>query len=319
MTLHFNRRSRAGTGPIATAIALVEILAVTPAMTQIAKGPSNGPAAHIEGYAGPIAPPWNAVGPVFNITNNGTLAGYGTRIDYYSSANAPGFDLATADIAIARATAPNHTAYLSHWFVQVSPLDDKHFWSATIAEMNPVNRGDDPGWTDNLGSLPRFAGGVRIVPETSAFGEPGTGRNIEFAYAVAANGHPNTFGELPSTYNGLMIETNSIAANGRGILEMGSARADAPKQLPESPIEIRANWRQGLTTVGAHFSEGAAIHIGAGQAIALTDDGSVTLKANEKGSQVEIMSHGKKMMALELDTGNLYVAGKIVENAGSLK
>lgn len=268
---------------------------------------------HVQSFAGPIGA-WDAVGPVVNVSNNGPRPGYGSRLDYYSRADQHGFDLANADLAVARAPAPNGTSYLAHWFVQVSPLDSTHLWQATIAEMNPVNRGDDPGWTDNLASLPRLTGGLRIVPETGAFGEPGFGRNVEFGYAVAANGHPNALGEKPATYNGFMIEANSIAANGRGVLAMGASAPAPEKQLPETALEIRAHWRQGLTTVGGEFASGDAIHIGTGQAIALTDAGDVVLKTDPKGRRIQILGHGKRLMSLDLGTGDLYVAGRIVEH-----
>jgi hypothetical protein len=258
---------------------------------------------------------WDTVGPVTNIFNKGVKPAYGTRLAYFSKASNQGFDLASADIAISRATNPYHTAYLTHWFVQVSPLDDQHFWTATIAELNPVNRGDDPGWTDTLSTLPRFAGGMRVVPETKTFGEPGTGGNIEYSYAVAPSGAPNTSGHRAATYNGLMIEANSIAANGRGVLALGASEVLPTRQLPETPFEIRSNWRQGVTTVNARFSQGAAVHIGTGQAIALTDDGNLTLQTDAKGRTVRIINNGKRMMSLDLNTGNLYVSGRIVENS----
>ena len=277
-------------------------------------GPKSGERDHVRWFVGPPTED-HTVGHVTNVVNKSDEVGYGTRFAYFSYATKPGFDLATADISISRATDPVHTAYAAHWFVQVSPQDDQHFWSATIAELNPVNRGNDPGWTDNLSSLPRVAGGLRVVPETKTFGEPGMGRDIEFAYAIAQSGTPNATGQHAKTYNGLMVEANSIAANGRGVLEMGASTTATPAKLPATPLEIRANWRQGLTTVDAKFAEGNAIHLGTGQAIALTDDGKVVLKTDQKGHQVQIFSNGKRMMSLDLNTGNLYLSGKIIEHS----
>ena len=131
---------------------------------------------------------WQTVGEVFDIRNTSSSAGYGMRENYFTTSSSKGFDLANANLMIVRSKSTNHSNFLTNWWVNVGPELKDACWSSVIGELNPVNRADDSGWSSMPGALPRWSGGLRVVPEVTTFGEPGEGGNVLFAYAVSRSG-----------------------------------------------------------------------------------------------------------------------------------
>lgn len=234
------------------------------------------------------------------------------RSNYYSMAHNPGFDLAAAHLMIARGHAMNHTTFMAQWLVAVCPEDSAALWGCIASEINPVNRGDDLGWHRTRGELPRLTGGLQMVPETTTFGEPGSGSNVLFGFAVARSGSLNKTGKYAKTYNGLLIEQDSIGPDGRGVF-FGGATETLRADLPYAPLQVDKNWRHGLDTTNATFADRAALHIGSGQSIALTTDGTITIQFDTKSARVVIQNGDRRLFSIDTSTGDIVAAGKITE------
>ena len=235
--------------------------------------------------------------------------GYGRRLTYYTIASEHGFDLADARLLISRSKSIDHTAFMSEWLVAVCPQETTTPWACVAGEINPVNRGDDQGWHATLGEVPRLTGGLLAVPEAATFGEPGIGGNILFGFAVAQSGGIGRGGAHPRTYNGLLIEQNSIGPGGRGIFIGG--RASGGQDVPRSPLQVDKRWETGIDTASATFSDGVALHIGTGQSVALTTDGLITVRFDTQSQRVVISNGAKRLFSINSGTGDLIAAGTV--------
>jgi hypothetical protein len=218
-------------------------------------------------YTGAVPVPagYQTIGPLFNITNNGSAVGYGGRFNFYSYATASGFELANSVIMVVRATTGiNHTSYMSRWDVNVCPNDAVDGFACQIAEINPVNRGLDLGWSNNLSTMQQWYGGVRMVPESSTFGEAGTGRNVTFGFSIAHSGAVNTDGNYAKTYTGFMAEADSIGPGGRAAELMGDTTGNTVN-YPYTPLQIDKTFSHGVNLQNALFIDNVAINLATGQ------------------------------------------------------
>jgi hypothetical protein len=266
--------------------------------------------AHLN-VSGEPDPVWATVGELRNMTNRSSKAGYGLRSTYYTMAHDPGFDLASANLLVSRGHGINHTSFMSQWLVAICP-DEAAAWSCISSEMNPVNRGDDQGWHPVRWGIPRLTGGVQVVPETNTFGEPGLGNNVLFGFAVAQSAAPNKAGNHARTYNGLLVEQDSIGPDGRGVF-LGGTTESVVAKMPYAPLQVDQTWRHGLDTTTAKFADGTALHIGTGQAIALTTDGAVTVRFDTSEHRVVISNGTKRLFSIDTANGDIVAAGKIVQ------
>jgi len=199
-----------------------------------------------------------------DVYNDTTATGQATRFAYYTKATALGNDMGHTDIIGVQTTTPpgvgSFISYMNYWIVHVSPMDTAGNWWSVPVLINPVHRGDDLGWTSVLGTVPRYTGGMSICPESTDFQVQPPGAvmgHILFAYAVSRSNDVNTAGHVSQSYNGLLIEQNAIAPNGRGIYLGGYAAATG---VPTSPIPFAAlqagsAWQNGIDLRNATFSE----------------------------------------------------------------
>jgi hypothetical protein len=283
----------------------IMIVLLVPAVAR-SQVPSNN--LNIAGVPDPV---WSTVGPHFNVTNTSTMPGYGSRLTYYTAANNRGFDLADARLLIARSIGTDHTAFLAEWLVADCPQETKAPWACVAGEINTVNRGDDQGWHPTRAEVSRLTGGLLAVPETTAFGEPGVGGNVLFGFAVAQSGASGQNGKHARTYNGLLVEQNSIGPNGRGIFLGGDT--DGGTKLPYAPLQVDKRWETGLDTTLATFSDGTALHIASGQAVALNSSGTITVRFDPQTGRIVISSGAKRLFSIDPESGDLTLAGKITQ------
>jgi hypothetical protein len=220
--------------------------------------------------------------------------------------------LADARLLIARSIGTDHTAFLAEWLVADCPQETNTPWACVAGEINTVNRGDDQGWHPTRAEVSRLTGGLQAVPETEALGEPGVGGNILFGFAVAQSGAPGQNGRHARTYNGLLIEQNSIGPNGRGIFLGGDT--DAAAKLPYAPLQVDKRWETGLDTTMATFSDGTALHIASGQAVALNSSGTITVRFDPQSGRVVISSGTKRLFSIDPESGDVTAAGKITQS-----
>ena len=200
-----------------------------------------------------------------DIYNDTTSFGQGTRTAYYTKATAAGNDIAHTDIMGVQATSTpgvsSFLAYTNDWVIHVSPKDTAGQWWSLGLLVNPVHRGDDLGWTSTPHTRARYTAGIAVAPDTSDFNIPPAGAvtgNILFAYAVdRANNHAD--GHIAQSYNGLLIQQNAIAPNGRGIYIGGYAASTGvpASPLPYAPLQANDAWQYGIDFNGATFT-GAA-------------------------------------------------------------
>jgi hypothetical protein len=80
--------------------------------------------------------------------------------------------------------------------------------------------------------------------------------NILFAYAVSRSNGVNSAGHVAQSYNGLLIEQNAIAPNGRGIYVGGYVAATGVPSsvLPYAPMQANDAWQNGIDFGGATFT-----------------------------------------------------------------
>ena len=198
-----------------------------------------------------------------DVYNNTTATGQGTRYAYYTKATALGNDMGHTDILGVQTTSPpgvgSFISYMNSWIVHVSPKDTAGNWWSVPILLNPVHRGDDLGWASVLGTRARYTGGMSICPESTDFQVQPPGAvmgNILFAYAVSRSNGVNTAGHVAQSYNGLLIEQNAIAPNGRGIYVGGYATATGvpTRPLPYAVMQASDAWQFGIDFNGATFT-----------------------------------------------------------------
>jgi hypothetical protein len=229
----------------------------------------NKPIASIEQRAGAPDPNNSSIAKYLQITNTGGGNSYGTRQDYFHTGLHPsGFSLGKGNIC--RWDNVTGGACQAEWVVATSPtLASGGQWGMVTQEHNPINRGPDNGYVKTRGSFTRWAGGIQMVPEAIDIGGGTgmTGRNIAFSFCTAHSGGANDLGFQCKSYNGLLIEIDSIAGAGRGVLASGDTSGN-PVLLPTYAMEIDQRWAQGIYTRDATFTGNIAINLGDSQSVA---------------------------------------------------
>lgn len=213
--------------------------------------------------------PYATVGDLLRVTNTGG-AGYGRRANYFhTGVMTTGFSIGDGVVSSFQ-NLQSGAQGLASWLVTASPTDITNSWGLFCQEMNPINRSADMGYVKTRGATIRWTGGMHIVPEaTDLTGAVGNNTyNTSYAYAVAHSGGLNALGKNVKTYNGFLIEKDSIAPGGRGLLASGdSSGISADKPL--FAVEIDQSWKHGLYTRDAVFDSGRAVVLGNAQYIAI--------------------------------------------------
>jgi hypothetical protein len=168
---------------------------------------------------------------------------------------------------------------MAHWYVQVSPNDSSHNWSAMGGELNPVNRGTDTGWTSTRGANNEWTGGWQVVGESQTFGQGGNTYNILFGYGTARSGAVNQLSKYIKMYNGLLIEQDSIGPGGMGVYAGGDTLG-VVGDYPYSPFQAGNTWLHGLYTANATFTDNNAMVAASTQFIQFGTSSPARLGAN---------------------------------------
>lgn len=205
-----------------------------------------------------------AVDDYVRLTNVGTGPGYGHRQDYIHTAQlAGGFSLGKGNICL-WSDIINGASGQASWAVATTPtLASGGSWGVVVEEMNVMNRGPDTGYVKTRGQSSRWSGGLQVVPEANDLAG-GTGnicRNSVFGFCTAHSTGTNNLGLTVKTYNGLLVEKDSIAYLGRGALLSGDS-SGIGTNLPEHAIEIDQRWSSGINMVSATFNGNSAIQLG---------------------------------------------------------
>jgi hypothetical protein len=232
-----------------------------------------------------------------DVYNDTADQGQGTRHAYYTKATLPGNDISHTDIMIVNATTPpgvaSVLAYTSQWMVHVSPHDNAGKWWSLGMLVNPTHRGDDLGWTSVAGTRSRYTGGISVVPELSDFvSDPIAGGTILFAYTVGCS---YTGTHVAQSYNGMLMEQNSIAPNGRGIYIGGyAAKPGVPTTPPYAPLQAGDAWQYGIDFSTATFTQAAFRSPGfeVSNAGRVTVDTGIFLNNKLAGTPTDLVNNG---------------------------
>lgn len=196
-------------------------------------------------------------GQLFEVENTGG-AGYALRLNLkQSGAVASGFAIGMGSVC--EFPGVNGGQGLASWLVAATPIGTTNTFGVFGQEVNPINRAGDSGYARRRGALPRWTGGIQIVPEAKDL-VGGTGNNcfnVTYAFAVACSGDNKADGTPAKSYNGLLIEQNGIAPGGRGVLASGDTTAVAA-DLPHAGVEVDQRWRYAIKTTDGIFDQGRA-------------------------------------------------------------
>lgn len=205
------------------------------------------------------------VGTYTQITSEGSAPNYGTRFDFRQTGTlTSGFGIGLGNISVFDSISG--AAGMAEWTVCESPLEAAGgTWGVVVKEMNIMNRGPDTGYVKTRGESQRWTGGLQIVPESldlASPGAPGNCRNTVFGFCTAHSVHPNDLGFTVKTYNGFLVEKDSIAPAGRGSLLSGDTTGNLGER-PFAAIEIDQRWTVGIEFEAATFTNNVALALGA--------------------------------------------------------
>lgn len=227
------------------------------------KSEKTGPREQISRRGTP-AGGYTTLGEIWTYTNSSAATvGFGQRYNYTNTgAPASGFDLAYGIVANWQGMAGAQGQ--CQWLLYHTPNSSTWTGGFVSHELNPVNRGPDMGWSNKPGSLSRWVGGVRFVPESQVFtGDGGTGRHVLFGFTVARPNANNTDGIKPRTYNGYLIEPDGIAPSGYGAYFNGSTSVTSSEWY--TVLGVQDTFKAGIDFTAATFQSNYAGKLAAGQ------------------------------------------------------
>lgn len=210
---------------------------------------------------------YQTLGQLWNYTNtSASTVGFGQRYNYTNDgAPSSGFDLAYGIVANWKGMAGAQGQ--CQWLLYHTPNSGTWTGGFVSHELNPVNRGPDMGWSNKPGSLSRWVGGIRFVPESQVFtGDGGTGRHVLFAFTLARPNADNTDGIRPRTYNGYLIEPDAIAPSGYGAYFNGSTSVTSSEWY--TAFGLQDTFKAGIDFTGATFENSHAVKLDAGDKVA---------------------------------------------------
>lgn len=231
----------------------------------------------------------------FDIYNNGTKTdtdvGYGHRVTYTSQA--PGrtmYDIATAMHSVWYfAPLRKGGQMFGNWIIAEGPTDQTSYYGIVGAEINFVNRGDDTGWSSRRSSLPRFSSGLQVVPESNTFTHGGTPNNVSASIVLGPSPSPRSDGKLIQSYNGILIEDNTIAPGGRAITITGDTinTSQSAATTPYGITTVLGSFNHGTDTTLTRIFDDTAYRMLSTQKVAWTSADSsrtVTIGSDEVGN-----------------------------------
>lgn len=225
------------------------------------------------------------IGPFFDVTNPGTTVPaavtYGTRTTYTNTQRGQtNFDFAHAVQAVwQQAPGPAGGQVYGLWTVAEGPMDNTSTYGVVGSQINPVNRGDDTGWTATRGSLPRSTVALELAPEANVFTHGGNAQNITAALVIGQSPDVNNQGTPVRSHNGVLIEPNAITGViGRAMTMTGDITSGgASAATPYGPWTLLGNWLHGVDFTGATLFDGVGVRFAPGQGVGWTSaDGTKT-------------------------------------------
>lgn len=243
------------------------------------------------------------IGPYFDVTNPGTatpqVITYGTRTTYTGTQRGQTmYDFAHAVQAVwQQAPGPAGGQMFGLWTIAEGPPDSTSIYGVVGYEINPVNRGDDTGWTPTRGSLPRFTAALQLAPEANVFTHGGNAQNITAALVIGQSPSVNNQGTPVRSHSGVLIEPNAITGVvGRAMTMTGDITSGgAGPATPFGPWTLLGNWLHGIDFTGATLFDGVGLRMAPGQGVGWTNaDGtrSAVVQSNAAGDVVAVPAPG---------------------------
>lgn len=193
--------------------------------------------------------------------HTGTSGNFGVRINHTQTTNqqTSGYGIGLGVVCDYNLT--NGGQGLAQWLVAASPYSASQNFGVFGMELNPINRAGDEGYGKTRSAFARWMGGIQSVPESRDLvgGTTQQCYDVLFGFATAASVTNTTSGTKARTYNGLLIEEDSISPGGRGALFSGKASAT---NQPAYAVEIDKYWQAGIYTVDGTFTNNNAILLG---------------------------------------------------------
>ena len=242
-------------------------------------------------------PASGTVATFLDIYNPGTITptsiAYGSRTAYTNTQ--PGqtvYDFAHAVQAVWQ-VAPGVAGgqMFGQWTIAEGPNDRTSNYGVVGYEINPVNRGDDTGWTPYRGNLPRFTAALQLVPESNAFTHGGVAANITAALVIGQS--PARAGEsLVRSHSGILIEPNGISGGvGRAMTMTGDiTSAQSNASTPFGPWTLLGGWLHGIDFTGATIYDGIGLKLSSSQGVGWSNGAS--LQSNAAGDVVATAAGG---------------------------
>ncbi len=262
----------------------------------------------------------STIGMHLDVYNPGTLQPtsivYATRTTYTNeAAGQTMYDFGHAVQAVwQRAPGVAGGQMFGQWTIAEGPIDSTSNYGIVGYEINPVNRGNDTGWTSRRDSLARFSVALQLVPEANSFTHGGTAQNITAALVIAQS--PATNGtDFVRSHSGVLIEPNAIAGTvGRAMTMTGDVTGGpgAPvAATPWGPWSLLGNWRHGVDFASAVIFDTVALRLGAGQRVGFNNAAgtqTATIGSNEIGD----------VLLGPVGTGQVRAGTNVVWHAGNL-
>lgn len=233
----------------------------------------------------------STIATFLDIYNPGTITptsiAYGTRTAYTNTQ--PGqtiYDFANAVQAVWQ-VAPGVAGgqMFGQWTIAEGPNDSTSNYGVVGYEINPVNRGNDTGWTPYRGSLPRFTVALQLVPESNAFTHGGVAANITAALVIGQS--PARTGEtLVRSHSGILIEQNAITGGvGRAMTMTGDiTSATSNVNTPFGPWTLLGGWLHGIDFTAATLFDNVGLKLANIQGVGWVSGASV--QSNSAGDVV---------------------------------
>ena len=262
------------------------------------------------------------IGPFIEVQNPGTnqptSIAYGTRTTYTNTA--PGqttYDFAHATQAVWQVAPGVPGAQMfGQWTIAEGPTDRQSNYGVVGYEINPVNRGDDTGWTYYRGNLPRFTAALQLVPEANTFTHGGLAQNITAALVIGQS--PSAIGGATGTehvrnHNGILIEPNAITgAVGRAMTMTGDILSAVPASTtPYGPWSLLGAWLHGVDFTAATIFDNQALRLLSNQRVGWANAAgtqTATIGSNETGD----------VLLTPAGAGQARVGGSALWHAGNL-
>jgi hypothetical protein len=229
------------------------------------------------------------IGPQLDVVNNGRIAGIGRRFNYLALGASTGGGGDIADYNINQWDGLNGAQAFGRWDVAISPvatMAGTAAWGLVNSEMNPVNRGPDRGWTPTRGQNQTWTGALQIVPDIgAAAGSRGT--NVLFGVFFGNGVSPNVAGVVPKLHNAILVEPDTVTADGYFAYVAGASTAG---DAAVSPLTFPGHWQRGVRCDLATITSAACLDLAPGQVARWSNGaGAATIGGTGAGADLSVV------------------------------